>query len=115
MMEIEEEATMLAAKEDWAHAMATEYTISDGYIEFDRALEGARLAVLWIDDYKELCEKSPRTAKEMIDDSYKSAITRATGIGRYLNGDPLLRVLAAAMIIFSWSFGDEAEDVLALI
>ena len=114
---VEAQAILLAEKEAWAQQMAGIVVEARG-LDPKIALSAARWACLWIDDFKKLMEESPSSraeAKERLLIAYQTSLDRVDGIPKYPAGAPVLRAIIAAQDVLCLAFGDEADDVHALL
>lgn len=114
---LEVQARLLGEKEAWARQMAAIVSEARG-LDPEDAIAGARWACLWVDDFKELMEEPSNSrgeVKERLLAAYRTSLDRIDGISRYPTGAPTLRAIIAAEDVLCLAFGDEGDDVRALL
>lgn len=110
-MDIDQEAALLAEKEEWCRQTAAAIRDFRG-LDYPTALAAARWASMWLDDFKiRLQESPPRDADDIraaMKAAEASSLLRADGIPRYPSGVPAIRVIIAVRDAFVSAF-DEQE------
>ena len=124
------ELSHLAALERWIEETAAQLSVTRGFGE-QTALEGARLATMWLDDYEAIksthvskmwskefsapLERRGVDTKGAIDASYCAALARASHVTRDNNGLAPATTIFAARLAFCEGFDAPAGDVWILM
>lgn len=112
-MTIEQDAQLLADKEEWCRHAAGVICANHPKLEFQVALAAARWASMWIDDLKLLIEECEHGSLDeltaLITAAKASSFERADGLNCYPSGAPSIRTYIAAQEAFELAFnGEEA-------
>jgi hypothetical protein len=121
--DVDAELALLAVKERWIQdvvgAIIQNRKLRVGSIKPELALDGARLASLWLDAFNNLAQDMISPSEDGVKEAIKAAMSTAQGLSetdhRYPSGILSLQLLIAAWDAFCLGFSEGPEEASRLL